>query len=49
MNLSSTDFINFIKAIGSPLIHLVNFSAISFSLWMIWGMRNFTKFQQAIA
>ena len=44
-NLSFTNFITFIKAPHSPLIHLVKLFDITFSICMIWRMRNVTRFQ----
>jgi len=42
------DLISFIKSDGSPLIKLIKFNVIVFSIWMIWRMRNYARFQDKI-
>jgi len=48
-NLSNKDdFLSFIKSDGSPLIKLIKLAVINFSVWMIWHMRNYARFQDKI-
>jgi len=37
-------FFLFIKSDGSPLVKLVKLAVITFSIWMIWRMRNYARF-----
>jgi len=37
-------FLSFIKSDSSPLVKLIKFVVITFSLWMIWRMRNYARF-----
>jgi len=39
------DLLSFIKSDGSPLVKLIKFAVITFSIWMIWHMRNYARFQ----
>jgi len=38
------DLLSFIKNDGSPLVKLIKFVVITFSIWMIWRMRNYSIF-----
>jgi len=38
----------FIKSDGSPLVKLIKLVVITFSIWMIWRMRNYARFQDKI-
>jgi len=40
--------LSFIKSGGSPLFKLIKLVAINFSIWMIWCMRNYARFQDKI-
>jgi len=42
------DFLSFIKSDGSPLVKLIKLVVITFSIWMIWCMRNYARFQDKI-
>jgi len=42
------DFLSFIKSDGSPLVKLIKLVVITFSIWMIWHMRNYAHFQDKI-
>ena len=42
------DFLSFIKSGGSPLVELLKLVVITFSIWMIWRMRNYARFQDKI-
>ena len=42
------DLLFFIKSYGSPLIKLTKVDVITFSIWMIWRMRNYARFQDKI-
>jgi len=42
------DLLFFIKSDGSPLIKLTKLVVINFSIWMIWRMRNYARFQDKI-
>ena len=42
------DLLSFIKSDGSPLVKLVKLDVITFSIWMIWRVRNYTHFQDKI-
>ena len=59
MELGSTDFssslfsnkddlFSFIKSDGSPLDKLIKLAVITFSIWMLWCMRNYARFQDKI-
>jgi len=37
--------LSFIKSDGSLLVKLIKLIVISFSIWMIWRMRNYARFQ----
>jgi len=41
-------FFLFIKSDGSPLVKLIKHAVIKFSIWMIWHMRNYARFQDKI-
>jgi len=41
-------FFFFIKSDGSPLVKLIKLVVITFSIWMIWRMRNYARFQDKI-
>jgi len=41
-------FFSFIKSDGSPLVKLIKLVVITFSIWMIWRMRNYARFQDKI-
>ena len=42
------DLLSFIKSDGSPLVKLIKLVVITFSIWMIWSMRNYARFQDKI-
>lgn len=42
------DSISYIKNDGSPLVNLIKLVAITFSIWMIWCMINYARFQVKI-
>ena len=42
------DLLSFIKSDGSPLVKLVKLAVITFSIWMIWYIRNYARFQDKI-
>jgi len=42
------DLLSFIKSDDSPLVKLVKLAVITFSIWMIWRMRNYARFQDKI-
>ena len=42
------DFLSFIKSDGSHLVKLINLVVITFSIWMIWRIRNYARFQDKI-
>jgi len=42
------DLLSFIKSDGSPLVKLIKLVVITFSIWMIWQMRNYARFQDKI-
>jgi len=42
------DLLSFIKSDGSPLVNLIKLVVITFSIWMIWRMRNYVKFHVKI-
>jgi len=42
------DLLSFIKSGGSPLVNLIKLVVITFSIWMIWRMRNYARFQVKI-
>jgi len=42
------DLLYFIKSGGSPLVKLPKLALVTFSIWMIWRMRNYTRFQDKI-
>ena len=39
------DVLSFIKNDGSSLVNLIKLVVITFSIWMIWRMRNYARFQ----
>jgi len=41
-------FFSFIKSNGSPLVKLIKLVVTTFSIWMIWRMRNYARFQDKI-
>ena len=41
-------FFLFIKSDGSHLVKLIKLTVIIFSIWMIWRMRNYVRFQDKI-
>jgi len=42
------DLFSFIKNNGSSLVKLIKLVVITFSIWMIWRMRNYSRFQDKI-
>jgi len=42
------DLLSFIKSDDSPLVKLIKLVVITFSIWMIWRMRNYARFQDKI-
>jgi len=42
------DLLSFIKSDGSPLVKLIKLLVITFSIWMLWRMRNYARFQDKI-
>ena len=46
--ISQIRMIFFIKSDGSPLLKLIKLVLITFSIWMIWHMRNYARFQDKI-
>ena len=42
------DLLSFIKSDGSPLVKLIKLVLTTFSIWMIWHMRNYARFQDKI-
>ena len=42
------DLLSFIKSDDSPLVNLIKLAVITFSIWMIWRMRNYARFQVKI-
>ena len=42
------DVLSFIKSDGSPLVKLIKLTVITFSIWMIWRMSNYARFQDKI-
>jgi len=42
------DLLSFIKSDGSPLLKLIKLVVITFSIWMLWRIRNYTRFQDKI-
>jgi len=42
------DLLSFIKSDGSPLVKLIKLAVITFSILMIWRMRNYARFQDKI-
>jgi len=58
LELSSTDFsfhfskkddlFSFIKRDGSSSVKLIKLVVITFSIWMIWRMRNYARFKDKI-
>ena len=42
------DLLSFIKSDGSPLVKLIKLAVITFSIWMIWRMRNYARFHDKI-
>jgi len=40
-----TDLLYFIKSDGSSLVNLIKLVVITFSIWMIWRLRNYYRFQ----
>jgi len=48
-HLSNKDYLlSFIKSDDSPLVKLIKLVVITFSIWMIWRMRNYARFQDKI-
>ena len=48
-SLSIIDIIDFLMLVGSPLVNLVRLPTITYSVWMIWRMRNHVRFQENIS
>jgi len=48
IDLSFDSILSFSKFSRSPLIKLIRFVAITFSVWMIWRRKNYSRFQQGI-
>jgi len=42
------DLLSFIKSDGSPLVKLIKLAVITFSIWILWRMRNYARFQDKI-
>jgi len=42
------DLLSLIKSDGSTLVNLIKLVVVTFSIWMIWGMRNYARFQVKI-
>jgi len=42
------DLLSFIKSDGSPLVKFIKLVVITFSIWMIWRMMNYARFQDKI-
>ena len=42
------DLLSFIKSDGSPLVKLIKLVVITFSIYIIWRMRNYARFQDKI-
>ena len=42
------DLLSFIKSDDSPLVKLIKLVVITFSIWMLWRMRNYAHFQDKI-
>jgi len=42
------DLLSFIKIDGCPLVKLIKFVVITFSIWMLWRIRNYARFQDKI-
>jgi len=42
------DLLSFIKSDGSPLVKLIKLVVITFSIWMLWRMRNYAHFKDKI-
>ena len=42
------NLLSFIKNDGSPLVKLIKLVVLTFSIWMIWRMRNYARFQDKI-
>ena len=47
--LSINDIIDFLMLIESPLVNFVRLGTITYSIWMIWRVRNHAKFQENIS
>jgi len=47
--LSINDIIDFLMLSGSPLANLAKLTTITYSIWMIWRMRNHARFQENIS
>jgi len=45
---NKVDLLYFIKSDGSRLVKLLKLAVITFSIWMIWRMRNYARFQDKI-
>jgi len=45
---NKNDILSFIKSDGSPLVKFLKVVVITFSIWMIWYMRNYARFQDKI-
>jgi len=45
---NKNDLISFIKSDGNLLVKLIKLAMIKFSIWMIWCMRNYARFQDKI-
>jgi len=42
------DLLSFIKSDDNPLVKLIKLAVITFSIWIIWCMRNYVRFQDKI-
>jgi len=42
------DLLSFIKSDGSPLVKLIKLVVITFSIWIIWRLMNYARFQVKI-
>jgi len=48
-HFSNKDYLlSFINSDDSPLVKLIKLVVITFSIWMIWRMRNYARFQDMI-
>ena len=48
-HISINDIIDFLMLAGSPLVNIVRLATITYSIWMIWRMRNHVRFHENIS